>query len=92
MLSTGDGEKLYHDYGILARCLVELAGAARDADAVFAATYRRPMVALAKMVDFYERKCLPKDTVRTSDWERNPLDPEQIECLSRRSPRDTRHT
>jgi hypothetical protein len=63
--------------------LVELAGAARDADAVFAATYRRPMVALAKMVEFYERKHLPKDTVRTSNWERDPLDPEQIECLSR---------
>ncbi|KAF9645234.1 ribonuclease H-like protein [Thelephora ganbajun] len=75
----GDGEKLYHDYGILPRGLVELAGAARDADVVFAASYRRPMVALAKMVEFYERKHLPKDTVRTSDWERDPLDAEQIE-------------
>lgn len=83
MLSTGDGEKLYHDYGILARCLVELAGAARDADAVFAARYRRPMVALAKMVEWYERKLLPKGSVRTSDWERDPLDAEQIECLFR---------
>jgi len=86
---TGDGEKLYHDYGILARSLVELAGAARDADSVFAASYRRPMVALAKMVEFYERKHLPKDTVRTSDWERDPLDPEQIECLSCWFPCDT---
>lgn len=82
-MSTDDGEKLYHDYGILARGLVELAGAAREADTVFATTYRRPMVALAKMVEFYERKLLPKDTVRISDWERNPLDPAQIECSFR---------
>ena len=40
------------------------------------------MVALAKMVEWYERKVLPKGSVRTSDWERNPLDAEQIECLS----------
>jgi ribonuclease D len=85
-LSTGDGEKLYHDYGILPRGLVELAGAAQDADAVFAASFRRPMVALAKMVEFYERRHLPKDTVRISDWERDPLDPEQIECLFRFTP------
>ena len=83
-MSTGDGEKLYHDYGILPRGLVELAGAAQDADAVFAARYRRPMVALAKMVEFYEKRLLPKDTVRVSDWERDPLDPEQIECLFHR--------
>ncbi|KAF9781270.1 ribonuclease H-like domain-containing protein [Thelephora terrestris] len=75
----GDGEKLYHDYGILPRGLVELAGAAQDADADFAAMFRRPMVALAKMVEFYEKRHLPKDTVRISDWERDPLDPEQIE-------------
>lgn len=88
---TGDGEKLYYDYGILARGLVELAGAAREADDVFAANYRRPMVALAKMVQWYERKHLPKDTVRISDWERNPLDAEQIECLSRCPPHDIHH-
>jgi len=37
------------------------------------------MVALAKMVEWYERKLLPKGSVRTSDWERDPLDAEQIE-------------
>ena len=46
------------------------------------------MVALAKMVEWYERKLLPKDTVRISDWERDPLDAEQIECPSRRIPCD----
>jgi len=40
------------------------------------------MVALAKMVEWYERKFLPKGSVRTSDWERDPLDAEQIECSS----------
>ena len=43
------------------------------------------MVALAKMVEFYEKRLLPKDTVRVSDWERDPLDPEQIECLFHRA-------
>jgi len=38
------------------------------------------MVALAKMVGFYEGKLLRKDTARISDWERDPLEPDQIEC------------
>jgi hypothetical protein len=63
--------------------LVELAGAAQDADAIFAARYQWPMVALVKVVKWYERKILPKGTIHISDWERETLDVEQIECLSR---------
>lgn len=32
------------------------------------------------MVEFYEKKLLRKDTARISDWERDPLEPDQIEC------------
>ena len=50
---TGNGEKLYHDYGILAQDLVEHAGTFQDADSMFTASYQWSMVALAKMVKFY---------------------------------------
>lgn len=51
--------------------------------------HKEPDVGLARMVEFYERKHLLKDSVRLSDWERKELTEEQIECSSSRFPRDT---
>lgn len=75
-----DGEKLYRDYGILAANLVELGAFAHRADATFARTYARSIVALAKVVAHYTRKTLDKGKVRSSNWEAAPLSEEQITC------------
>ncbi|KAI0052356.1 ribonuclease H-like protein [Auriscalpium vulgare] len=74
----GDGKKLYRDFGILARGLVELGAFAGQMDRAFATAYPRGIVALARIVDFYLKKELRKGDVRTSDWSR-PLSPEQIQ-------------
>ncbi|TFY58764.1 hypothetical protein EVJ58_g6213 [Rhodofomes roseus] len=68
-----DGEKLYRDYGILAANLVELGAFAHRADATFAHTHRRSIVALAKVVEHYTSKTLDKGAVRCSNWEAAPL-------------------
>jgi hypothetical protein len=78
--NAGDGEKLFNDYGVFAANLVELGGVANQVDPAFAAKFKRQMVALAKMVEFYEQKLLPKGSVRSSDWETVPLTEEQLEC------------
>ena len=71
--------KLYRDYGILARNLVELGALACAADPRFKAAYNRPIVSLAKVTAWYMHRTLDKGPVRTSDWER-PLSREQIQC------------
>ncbi|VDB87065.1 unnamed protein product [Peniophora sp. CBMAI 1063] len=73
-----DGMKLYRDYGVLARNLVELGALAGAADSRFAAAYNRPIVSLAKVTAWYMHRTLSKGPVRTSDWER-PLSREQVQ-------------
>ena len=77
---AGDGMKLFRDYGIIARNLVELGALACAADARFAEIFKRPIVALAKVVAYYLRRTLDKGPVRISAWERIPLTQEQMTC------------
>ncbi|KAI0768322.1 ribonuclease H-like domain-containing protein [Trametes elegans] len=72
-----DGQKLFRDFGILARSLVELGTLAHVADPSFANAYRRKIVSLARVVEMYTQKTLPKGKVRTSNWETRPLSEEQ---------------
>ncbi|KAH7882896.1 ribonuclease H-like domain-containing protein [Phlebopus sp. FC_14] len=67
--STDDGGKLYRDFGICARGLVELGALAKKADDNFTSVYNREIVSLAKMVAMYLGKTLLKGKVRTSNWE-----------------------
>ncbi|KAI6112390.1 hypothetical protein EDD17DRAFT_1875382 [Pisolithus thermaeus] len=64
-----DGEKLYRDFGIRARGLLELGSLAAKADEKFTTLYNREVVSLAKMVSRYLGKTLVKSSVRTSNWE-----------------------
>ncbi|KAI0357923.1 ribonuclease H-like protein [Trametes cingulata] len=68
-----DGQKLFNDFGILGRNLVELGAIARHVDPSFAALHKRSIVSLAKVVEAYTRKTLDKGKVRTSNWEVQPL-------------------
>ncbi|KAF8452421.1 ribonuclease H-like domain-containing protein [Boletus edulis BED1] len=69
-----DGEKLFRDFGIQARGLVELGVFAAKADDTFSSVYNREIVSLAKMVAMYLGKTLLKGKVRTSNWEANLSD------------------
>ncbi|KAH7925341.1 ribonuclease H-like protein [Leucogyrophana mollusca] len=64
-----DGEKLFRDFGIRARNLVELGSLARQADDKFTTVYNRNIVSLAKMVSMYLGKTLAKGKERTANWE-----------------------
>ncbi|KAJ8472632.1 hypothetical protein ONZ51_g8396 [Trametes cubensis] len=75
-----DGQKLFNDYGILARNLVELGAMARQADPAFSKVYKRSIVSLARVVEMYTQKTLAKGKVRTSNWEKTPLSEEQKFC------------
>ncbi|KAI0063660.1 ribonuclease H-like protein [Artomyces pyxidatus] len=70
-----DGMKLFGDFGILASNLIELGALAGQADERFAASYNRPIVALAKVVEFYLQRTLKKGPERASQWQDdlNPL-------------------
>ncbi|KAI0824507.1 ribonuclease H-like protein [Trametes gibbosa] len=72
-----DGQKLFRDYGILGRNLVELGTVARHVDPSFAKEHKRSVVSLAKVVETYTQKTLDKGNVRTSDWEKMPLSQQQ---------------
>ncbi|KAH9848042.1 ribonuclease H-like domain-containing protein [Lenzites betulinus] len=72
-----DGQKLFRDYGILARNLVELGAVARHVDPEFAKAHKRSIVSLAKVVEVYTQKTLEKGNVRTSNWETKPLSENQ---------------
>lgn len=75
-----DGQKLFRDYGILARNLVELGAVARQVDPSFAKAHKRSIVSLAKVVETYTQKTLSKGPVRTSNWETKPLSESQKFC------------
>ncbi|KAG2134117.1 hypothetical protein DEU56DRAFT_888707 [Suillus clintonianus] len=64
-----DGEKLYRDFGIMARGLVELGALAHVADDAFSRVYKRRIVSLAKMTATYLERNLVKSKERTSNWE-----------------------
>ncbi|KAH7912503.1 hypothetical protein BJ138DRAFT_1178784 [Hygrophoropsis aurantiaca] len=66
-----DGEKLFRDFGIQARNLVELGALAKKADEQFSQIHNRKIVGLAKMVSTYLGKTLEKGKERTSNWEAN---------------------
>lgn len=92
-----DGKKLFRDYGILAKNLVELGSVALVVDPSPVA--KRKIVSLAKvslrciyvkystqtiavkLVEHYCQKTLAKGAERTSDWEK-PLSKKQQECTS----------
>lgn len=71
----GDGQKLFRDYGVTARGLVDLGSMSEQADVSPSATKR---VALATLVGRYLGRNLNKGPVRMSDWESVPLSPAQI--------------
>lgn len=64
-----DGEKLYRDFGITTRGLVELGALAHVADDNFSSIYKRRVVSLAKMTTMYLECNLVKSKERTSNWE-----------------------
>lgn len=64
-----DGEKLYRDFGITTRGLVELGALAHVADDTFSSIYKRRVVSLAKMTAMYLECNLAKSKERTSNWE-----------------------
>ncbi|KAG2133162.1 hypothetical protein BD769DRAFT_1572944 [Suillus cothurnatus] len=64
-----DGEKLYRDFGITTRGLVELGALAHVADDTFSSIYKRRVVSLAKMTAMYLKCNLAKSKERTSNWE-----------------------
>jgi hypothetical protein len=74
-----DGMKLFRDYGILASNLIELGALGCQVDGSFQSTFKRPIVALAKVVSFCLRKTLDKGPVRTSDWSKD-LTRNQMKC------------
>ena len=80
IVATDDGQKLFNDYGILARNLVELGAMARQADPAFSKVYKCNIVSLARVVEMYTQKTLAKGKVRTSNWEKTPLSEEQKFC------------
>jgi hypothetical protein len=75
-----DAMKLFRDYGILARNLIELGALACAVDERFAKIYARPIVSLAKVVAFYLHRSLDKGPVRVSNWELELTKP-QIICM-----------
>ncbi|KAG1807493.1 uncharacterized protein BJ212DRAFT_1449312 [Suillus subaureus] len=64
-----DGEKLFRDFGITTRGLVELGALAHVADDTFSSIYKRRVVSLAKMTAMYLECNLAKSKERTSNWE-----------------------
>ncbi|KAG6333589.1 hypothetical protein ID866_5505, partial [Astraeus odoratus] len=78
-ICVDDGEKLYRDFGIHARGLIELGTLATKADEKFSTIYNREIVSLAKMVSQYLERTLVKNSVRTSNWE-GRLNAKMIQC------------
>ncbi|KAJ3556537.1 hypothetical protein NP233_g11955 [Leucocoprinus birnbaumii] len=71
-----DGKKLFRDYGIMAKNLVELGSVALVVDP--SPISNRKIVSLAKLVERYCGKMLDKGPERTSNWE-EPLTIPQTE-------------
>ncbi|EKM56744.1 uncharacterized protein PHACADRAFT_172418 [Phanerochaete carnosa HHB-10118-sp] len=72
-----DGLKLYKDYQVAARNLIELGAFAKQADPSFSAPHKRNIVSLVTMVGMYERREVHKGDVRTGNWELLPLAEDQ---------------
>ncbi|KAG5653721.1 hypothetical protein H0H81_011128 [Sphagnurus paluster] len=70
-----DGKKLFRDYGILAKNLVELGAIAAAADPDGP---KRRIVSLSKLTERYCGKTLDKGSERVGNWEA-PLDQQQLE-------------
>ncbi|KAJ7117286.1 hypothetical protein C8R46DRAFT_1152442 [Mycena filopes] len=88
-----DAKKLFTNYGVMLRGLVELGALARQADPACAESKiwgnGKKIVALAKLVERYlQKKLLKEADVRLSNWENPALEKQQamLECLSRRFP------
>ena len=77
---TDDGAKLFRDYHVAARNLVELGGLARQADPAFGPQHKRNVVSLARMVRTYQARDVDKNAARLSNWERVPLTEQQKTC------------
>ncbi|KZT19395.1 ribonuclease H-like protein [Neolentinus lepideus HHB14362 ss-1] len=74
-----DCKKLYADHGVVLRNCVDLSCLARSVDnAQWKGKYNQP-IGLARLVSTYEKQDLPKGKVQRSNWERNPLTPQQQE-------------
>ncbi|KAF5384061.1 hypothetical protein D9615_003145 [Tricholomella constricta] len=71
-----DGKKLFRDYGILAKNLVELGAVASAVDP--SNVSKRKIVSLAKLTERYCGKTLEKGLERMGNWEA-PLDQLQLE-------------
>ncbi|KAI0252825.1 hypothetical protein BJV78DRAFT_1153462 [Lactifluus subvellereus] len=65
-----DGMKLFRDYGILASNLVELGALACQVDSGFESAFKRPIVALAKVVSYCLHKTLDKGPDGGHDFSR----------------------
>ncbi|KAF8496624.1 ribonuclease H-like domain-containing protein [Gautieria morchelliformis] len=72
----GDGRKLYRDYGVVSRGLLELTNLAHLVDPIRVPT--RKMISLKRIVEMYTGYTLDKGTVQTSNWEAN-LSQKQLE-------------
>ncbi|KAG6853397.1 hypothetical protein C0991_004730 [Blastosporella zonata] len=66
-----DGKKLFRDYGILAKSLLELGVLAAAWDPAHA--IKRKVISLAKLAAIYTGKTLAKGDERTSNWEVSEL-------------------
>ncbi|KAG6867327.1 hypothetical protein C0993_004333 [Termitomyces sp. T159_Od127] len=73
-----DGKKLFRDYGVLAKNLLELAALAVAWDP--AHTIKRKITSLAKLTETYCGKALGKGAERTSNWEVPELSELQKHC------------
>ena len=76
---SGDGRKLYRDYGVVSRGLLELTNLAHLVDRTRVSTRR--MISLKRIVELYTGYTLAKGDVRTSNWEAK-LNEKQLECQS----------
>ncbi|KIJ33547.1 hypothetical protein M422DRAFT_35468 [Sphaerobolus stellatus SS14] len=74
----GDGKKLFRDYGISPKGLVDLGDLMHYVDKEHMATRNRKRIPLQEIVEYYTDHTLDKGPVRTSNWELNPLSHEQL--------------
>jgi hypothetical protein len=76
---TEDAMKLYRDHNIICRNVIELGMAAFSADPGFVKEYKRPVVSLRVLIEFYLRCRFDKSCIRKTSWE-TELTPAQLRC------------
>lgn len=76
-----DAKRLYQDYGVRSRNLIDLCNYAKATDPDLLARSGRRQVGLAEIIARYLYRVLEKGPVRTSHWE-DRLSFEQAECGS----------